>query len=198
MGVGEFPELKREGNNLFSLIINQFQKIGIFIQRNLVKVQRIIVAALVIEKAPTPEESTIGEETILSGTAETMIYNNNITPTSKIFVTFRGDYGGRWWASEIGQGYFKITLSETALHDTPFDYWIIGVGEQILEGDLGNVTSMPLTTPEQATSTESELVCTTSLFIIGVLLGPGGACVYENSKNYQEIWCLDKGDGVCS
>jgi hypothetical protein len=121
----------------FSSILDQFKELGIVIQQNFMRVKRLVTAALVIEKSPIPEESTIGEGIILSGTSETIIYNNNVKPTSKIFVTFRGDYRGRWWASEIDQGYFKISLSETALQDIEFDYWIVGVGEPVLEGNLG-------------------------------------------------------------
>lgn len=124
-------------SNLFDWVLEQFKTIGVFIEQNLVRVQRIIITALTIEKGPTPEESTIGEGIVLSGTKETTIYNNNVKPTSKIFITFRGDYGGRWWASEIGDKYFKIALSEPALKDIAFDYWIVGVGEPVLEGNLG-------------------------------------------------------------
>lgn len=143
-------------SNLFNWILEEFKKIGIFVQENLIKAKRIIASNLIIEKkSPIPEENSIGEGVILSGTREVVIYNNNVKPTSKIFVTFREDYGGRWWASEISEGYFKISLSDIALKDIPFDYWIVGVGEQFFDGDLILSSQEP---PSQEPPTNQESI----------------------------------------
>jgi hypothetical protein len=68
--------------------------------------------------------STVGREVILSGTSEKKVLNENVMPTSKISITFRSDFSGRYWVTNQADGTFTVKLSEPSAQGTIFDYWI--------------------------------------------------------------------------
>src|SRR3989338_11032090 len=59
------------------------------------------------------------------GQSHTLVANTKVHPSSRIFLTFRGDTAGRWWVSHVAEGEFEIKVSEVVLNDTYFDYWIV-------------------------------------------------------------------------
>ena len=84
------------------------------------------VGELAIGKPASAEESaTIGTGLIPMGQSHTLVANTKVTPSSRIFLTFRGDTAGRWWVSNVAEGEFEIKVSEVVLNDTYFDYWIV-------------------------------------------------------------------------
>jgi len=163
-------------SELFDLVLAELRSIGVFIGQNAIKARRMIASVLIIEKGPVAEENTIGEGVILSGKTQANIYNNNVTPTSKIFITFRGDCRCTWWAEEVGEGYFTIAVSEISLRDIPFDYWIVGVEEitppslEATEGQGNNQETITNETPssneQNTTTTDSDESGTTTPGII--------------------------------
>ena len=66
----------------------------------------------------------MGSHSIHSNRTEELIYNDSVTCDSKIFVSFRGDPGCRWWIDDIASGAFKLKFSDHPADNTPFDYMI--------------------------------------------------------------------------
>jgi hypothetical protein len=54
-----------------------------------------------------------------------------VTETAKVFVSFEGDPGARYWVEKIRDaegkltGQFSVNLSEAAKNDVKFSWWIV-------------------------------------------------------------------------
>jgi len=90
---------------------------------------------------------------IKAGESETIINNNNIATSSKIFITFRGDYGSRWWINDQGAGFVDIKVAEPLASDVKFDWWIVGVNEPISTTTITSTPDISSSTPETSTTT---------------------------------------------
>jgi hypothetical protein len=53
-----------------------------------------------------------------------IVYDNSITPQSKIFMTYRNKVGSENWVSKIEQGYFEVQFDKTLDHSVQFDYLV--------------------------------------------------------------------------
>ncbi|TRZ79337.1 hypothetical protein D4R86_06055, partial [bacterium] len=90
------------------------------------------------------ENPTIGQGKIGEQEQEIKIYNTNIKNSSKIFVSFNSDLGGRsWYISEKhaipgddpANNYFIVRLNSSINHDAEFDYWIVQTAVSGQRGD---------------------------------------------------------------
>ena len=111
----------------FSLkdLLNGLKELGIVIENGIVKISQLAVKALIVEKNPDPAQSSIGEGVIKADQVAIEIRSNQIMASSKIFITFRNDYGSRWWINHQEKGIFTINIAEPAAEDLRFDWWIV-------------------------------------------------------------------------
>jgi hypothetical protein len=98
---------------------------GIEIVNGIVKIAQLMVKTLVVEKNSDQTQSSIGEGIIKANEISVMIESNQVLPSSKIFVTFRTDYGSRWWIGYQEKGRFIVNIAEPLLDDVKFDWWIV-------------------------------------------------------------------------
>lgn len=66
-----------------------------------------------------------GQGTVFAGKSETVVNHPGTEINSIILVTFRDDYGGRYWVSDQRAGQFTVKLSGPAIQDIKFDYWVV-------------------------------------------------------------------------
>jgi hypothetical protein len=66
-----------------------------------------------------------GQGIVFAGKTEVAVNHPGTELGSVIMVTFRGDYGGRYWVSDQRSGQFTVKLSVPATQDTKFDYWVM-------------------------------------------------------------------------
>ncbi|KKR43351.1 MAG: hypothetical protein UT79_C0006G0003 [Candidatus Moranbacteria bacterium GW2011_GWC2_40_12] len=95
------------------------------------------------EDAPTTGDGTIisvktdadsdgwDDETKVDGKSA-RVQTKAVSESAKIFVTFEGDPGGRWWVekitdAEIGKltDTFSVNVSEAVKKDVKFSWWIV-------------------------------------------------------------------------
>jgi cell division septation protein DedD len=113
-----------------------------------------MVKTLAIEKNSDQTQSSIGEGVIKANETSVTIESNQVMPTSKIFVTFRSDYGSRWWIGYQEKGRFVVNVAEPKLDDIKFDWWIVQT-EQIDVTQVASPTPIE-TAPIETPSSPSE------------------------------------------
>jgi hypothetical protein len=126
-------------NKLFS----RMEKVGVKIQNGIMKVSQLAVRMLVIEKHADQKQSSIGEGIIKAQDTSAMIESNQIMPSSKIFITFRSDYGSRWWIGYQEKGRFIINIADPAPSELKFDWWVVQTEPAEISSPAGNEISSP-------------------------------------------------------
>jgi hypothetical protein len=133
------------------------------------------------------EDPTIGEGKISEMEQEVKIYNRNLKKSSKIFVSFNSNLGGRSWyvaekhaipGDDPANNYFIIRLSSAINHDVDFDYWIV----QVAKGDQ-HETDTELLDTEQTQNTEHGTTATTSSSSTLGVFPPNGSSTPSVSPN---------------
>ncbi|MDD3783906.1 MAG: hypothetical protein PHY37_02825, partial [Candidatus Portnoybacteria bacterium] len=112
-------------SELMASVIQGFKDLGIEIYNGIIKVAQIVVKTLVVEKNSDQTQSSIGEGTIKAEETSVIIESNQVLPTSKIFVTFRSDYGSRWWIGYQEKGRFTVNIADPLSENVKFDWWIV-------------------------------------------------------------------------
>ena len=134
-------------------LVNGLKELGIIIEKGIVKIAQLAVKTLVIEKNSDSGQSSIGEGVIPKDSVSAEIKSNQIMPTSKIFITFRGDYGSRWWINYQEKGLAIINVVDPVVDDVKFDWWIV----QTEPVDVTQTTSTTPSTPvEEPVASSSE------------------------------------------
>ena len=126
----------------FSLddLINGLKQLGIIIENGIVKIAQLAVKTLIVEKNADATQSSIGEGIMKAESVSAEIRSNQIMPSSKIFITFRNDYGSRWWINYQEKGLAIINIADPAPSDLKFDWWIV-------QTEPVEITSTPAETP---------------------------------------------------
>ncbi|HET7713708.1 MAG TPA: hypothetical protein VFK94_05495, partial [Patescibacteria group bacterium] len=73
-------------------------------------------------------QPTTGTAIFRAGGTSMLIESTKITPTSKVVVTFKGDYGPatRYWITDEAAGEsFTLHLDQAPTSDVSFNWWII-------------------------------------------------------------------------
>ncbi len=144
------------GDNSFSVtsLSDILKSLGAVIENGWLKVQNLTARTILIEKTDDPKNNSIGEGVIKSGETEAKIASDQIKNNSKVFITFRNDYGSRWWLAEQGDGFFVIKIAQSLETDVNFDWWVIGIVEPFVESS-GSISPSPSFTPEPSASPQS-------------------------------------------
>ncbi len=105
---------------------------------------QIVIKTLVIEKNSDQTQSSIGEGIIKAEETSVIIESNQVMPSSKIFVTFRSDYGSRWWIGYQEKGRFAVNISDPLSEDVEFDWWIVQTEQiDLIETAVETPTAVP-------------------------------------------------------
>ena len=112
-------------SELMASVFQGLKDVGVEIYNGILKVAQIVVKTLVVEKNSDQTQSSIGEGVIKAEETSVMIESNQVILTSKIFVTFRSDYGSRWWIGYQEKGRFTVNIADPLSEDIKFDWWIV-------------------------------------------------------------------------
>ncbi|MBU4285172.1 tail fiber domain-containing protein, partial [Patescibacteria group bacterium] len=127
-------------DGFLAVLFDKLKDFGITIEKTIVKITQLMTRTLVIEKNPDQGQSSIGEGIIKVESVSAEIRTNQIIPSSKIFITFRNDYGSRWWINYQENGLAIINIADPAVQDLKFDWWIV-------QTEPVEITSTPAETP---------------------------------------------------
>jgi len=127
-------------DGFLAVLFDKLKDFGITIEKTIVKITQLMTRTLVIEKNPDQGQSSIGEGIIPTESVSAEIRTNQIIPSSKIFITFRNDYGSRWWINYQEKGLAIINIADPAVQDLKFDWWIV-------QTEPVETTSTPAETP---------------------------------------------------
>jgi hypothetical protein len=136
-------------------VLQGFKDLGIEIANGIIKVAQIVVKTLVVEKNTDQTQSSIGEGVIKAEETSVTIESNQVMSTSKIFVTFRSDYGSRWWVSYQEKGRFIVNIADPLSEDVKFDWWIVQT-EQVEITQTADTTT-PIEEPIASSSSPVDL-----------------------------------------
>ncbi|MFH1129111.1 MAG: hypothetical protein V1686_00015 [Patescibacteria group bacterium] len=136
-------------SELMASVFQGLKNAGIEIVNGIVKIAQLMVKTLVVEKNADQTQSSIGEGVIKAKDTSVTIESNQVLPSSKIFVTFRTDYGSRWWIGYQEKGRFIVNIAEPLLDDIKFDWWIV----QTEPVEITETASPVLPTTETVTPT---------------------------------------------
>jgi hypothetical protein len=114
----------------FASVINAFKGIGMVFENGIARFQQVIAKSFTIQKPADSTQATVGEGAIPAGQTQTQIQSSKIKADSKIFVTFRGDYGSRWWIDSQTDGSAVIKIAQPLSNDVKFDWWVVGVSQE--------------------------------------------------------------------
>ena len=91
-----------------------------------IQTNKITVAAT--QPASSTANPTIGSSKISTGQTEVAVFNNQVTQSSKVFITPRGKTGGQALAVTgiVNGSGFVVGLDHSISQDINFDWWIIG------------------------------------------------------------------------
>jgi hypothetical protein len=145
-------------NGFFTDLFNGLKDFGIEINQSITKITQLMVKTLAIEKNSDQTQSSIGEGIILAQSVSAEIRSNQIMPNSKIFITFRGDYGSRWWINYQEKGLAIINVADPVAEDIKFDWWIVqteSVEITSTPADLSTETPVEAGTPAETPIDES-------------------------------------------
>jgi hypothetical protein len=140
------------GGASFASILDAFKGIGSIFENGVAKFQSLIAQSFTIQKPADSTQATVGEGVISAGQTQTQIQSSKIKADSKIFVTFRGDYGSRWWIDSQTDGLAVIKIAQPLSGDVKFDWWVVGVEEAQTESALpaSGVSESSVSQPEQS------------------------------------------------
>ena len=96
------------------------------------------------------EKATIDTAYFPANSDMVVITNASVHENSRIFLTFRGDPGARYWVNNQAEGSFEIRLSSPAVMQLRFEYWIINVNDTrpvTAQNPVANGPVAPTTTP---------------------------------------------------
>jgi hypothetical protein len=93
-----------------------------------------------------------------------IIFNDAIKENSKLFLTFKGNIGSRYWIENIKNGSFELHLEKNAITDVSFDYLIDNAKLNIASNEP-NASIVKKSKPkkQQITSSETPHFATSSL-----------------------------------
>ncbi len=94
------------------------------------KVEAETVQSTDVVLVQSEAKASASEGVIKDGYTATAIHNPAMKANSKVFVSFLGDPKGGYWVGEKGEGNFTVHLSQPAMGDLPFEYWIVGVDDR--------------------------------------------------------------------
>jgi hypothetical protein len=103
---------------------------GIYIQQGIAQFGTL-VADRFVAATDSSGTSSAGSGTILAGNTVVEITNGNVSPSSKIFVTFTSSVSGSWYLSNKQEGSFRVSLENAQSGDVSFDYFIVETQGQI-------------------------------------------------------------------
>lgn len=171
-------------DSIFDIVMTKLNLFGVYVSDKIIGVKNLIAdlidtREIKITQNDNTSDNIIGEGIIPAGATSTVIISNKIATSSKIFITFRSDYGSRWWIGDQTTGTSTVVIAEPLTADIYFDWWVIGVNpvvpivtateevvpivdisdpiEAIIEPEIATTTEV---TPveEVATTTISDLV----------------------------------------
>jgi hypothetical protein len=116
-------------NFSFASILDAFRGFGAIFENGVAKFQQVVVGSLAVEKNSDSTQSAVGEGIITAGATEYQINSSQIKADSKIFVTWRGDYGSRWWIDQQADGSAVVKIAAPLANDVRFDWMVIGIAE---------------------------------------------------------------------
>jgi len=139
-------------DSIFSTIISKLASLSIFISDKIIGVTNLIADMIDTREIKTNEikvtksdnqiDNAIGEGYIPAGATSTLIVSNKITNTSKLFVTFRGDYGSRWWIGDLQNGSSTLVIAEPLTADIYFDWWVVGINQVSVPEEISTVDTV--------------------------------------------------------
>ena len=148
----------------FASVLDTLRGFGAIFENGVARFQQVIVGSLAVEKNSDSGQSAVGEGTIAAGQTEYQINSGQIKADSKVFVTWRGDYGSRWWIDQQADGSATVKIAAPLANDVRFDWMVIGVetaksdssSPQMRGGTEGGVLNENNTTPPPAPSSTEE------------------------------------------
>ncbi|PIS16146.1 MAG: hypothetical protein COT61_05475, partial [Candidatus Portnoybacteria bacterium CG09_land_8_20_14_0_10_44_13] len=111
----------------FASVLDTLRGFGAIFENGVARFQQVIVGSLAVEKNSDSGQSAVGEGTIAAGQTEYQINSGQIKADSKVFVTWRGDYGSRWWIDQQADGSATVKIAAPLANDVRFDWMVIGV-----------------------------------------------------------------------
>jgi len=94
-----------------------------------IDVEKVTADVFVVRR--TDERKTIGDAVLPSGETFVQVHDDSIEPSSKVFFSFRKNPGSYGWVEEVGDGVFVLKVAQPTVEDVTFDYWIIGVQDDV-------------------------------------------------------------------
>jgi hypothetical protein len=139
-GTIDSPGIMEINDGFLTELFDKVKDFGITIENSIVKITQLMVKTLAIEKNSDQTQSSIGEGLIPAENVSAEIRSNQIMANSKIFITFRGDYGSRWWINYQEKGLAIINVADPVAEDIKFDWWIV-------QTEPVEITSTPIENP---------------------------------------------------
>jgi hypothetical protein len=135
----------------FASVINAFKGVGMIFENGVARFQQVIAKSFTLEKNNDSTQSAVGEGTIPAGQTEYRINSSQIKADSKVFITWRGDYGSRWWIDEQQDGFAVVKVAAPLSSDVRFDWMIVGV-EQKNSNNQNPISNDQMTSPQPSPS----------------------------------------------
>jgi len=166
-------------NNLYSSVLRGFRSLGLIVEQGLVRVQKLVADVLQINKLVVntasqtdnlgeTKDATIGSSQINVGELDTYIMNNQVSTTTKIFVTAEMPVAlgaceahaqPEFVISDITNSLverprgFRVCMNATSSQIVKFNWWIVetiadsGIGQISQIGQIGPISPIESPSP---------------------------------------------------
>ncbi|MBF8281027.1 MAG: collagen-like protein, partial [Candidatus Magasanikbacteria bacterium] len=123
-----------------------------------VEADSVKAKAYKVQQDADKKKTTMGRGTIPSGNGNYRVENENVSTNTNVMITFFNNPEGNWWISDLGNGYFEISLSVAPVNSLGFNYWLVeGVpSEEPAPKEEDSVATAPAVEPAPATETTTE------------------------------------------
>jgi|GEM_PF-6325233 len=156
-------------SNLYASVISAFRQMGLVVEQGIVRAQKLVAGILQVDKLainvlPAQGDPTIGSAQINVGELNTYIINNQVSTTTKIFVTpetpmalgicethAQSEYVG---SVQRPQG-FMVCASATSSQIVKFNWWIVETVSESYQASTLTLTPTETPTPTPTPTPEA-------------------------------------------